>query len=217
MEARNRLRLAGRQAKPARRPGVDQQGPADRPVLAEILPRRGSRQHQAVRRRQGGVGIARQNRIGHDLEEVGVGPGDPVVGRLVADLQDALRRGDAGGRLDLGEIQLHPGRRRRLDHIDGPQLLARQEQVKIEPVDLFMAGNEPVESVFVADVEADQDRSRKTDGQPQDGDGRIEAVAADVAQGCRQVVAEHRTCSPIRSGGRRRAWPGRRGWRGTIR
>jgi hypothetical protein len=56
---------------------------------------------------------------------------------------------------------------------------------------LLVARNEALEAVFVADVEADQDRRCETRGQPEDGDARVKPIAPDVTKRNRQIVPEH--------------------------
>ncbi len=171
--------------------GIDQEGLADRRILAEVLARRPAGEHQPIGRLERGVGISGEHRIGHDPEETGIGPDERFLEGLVSDLEGGPARGQTGRPFDLREIELELGRRHRGRRRQHEGLGARQDQGFGEAVDLLVAGNELLEAIFVAQIEPDQDRRGEADGQAGDGDGRVDPVAREVPQRGRDVVLQH--------------------------
>ncbi len=140
---------------------------------------------------QGGHAISRQHRIGHHFEEVGVGPADSVYRPGLAPSQRLAGRLEPGHGLHLWEIQreVRPHRPQRAVHL--LDLLAGQGEVELDAVDVLIARDEPLEAVFVSDIKSDHDRRGEADGEAEDGDPRVEPVAAEVAEGGGEVVAQH--------------------------
>ncbi len=194
---------------------VDHQHLADGGVLAEVLARRRARQHQAVGRGQGRVGVTGQDRQGHDLEEIRIGPEHRFGDRDVAMLERGRVVLEPRHVFSFGEIQpeIAGGHGRRA--IEPLRLLPGQLDVVLQAIDAFVAGDEAFERVFVAQEQSDEDGHGEADRQAQDGNPRVEAVAADVAKRGGDVVTEHRCAPPIRSAGRSRAWRGRPSRTGT--
>ncbi len=84
--------------------------------------------------------------------------------------------------LRLGEVQPEEAGGGDGGAVEPLRLLARKDDVVLQPVDAFVAGDEALEGVFVAQEQADQDRRGEADREAEDGDPGIEAVAADVAE-----------------------------------
>ncbi len=110
---------------------------------------------------------------------------------MVAGLQRDPPLRQTGRALDLRKIELQLGRRHRRHGWKHERLGARQDEGLAQAIDLFLAGDEALEAVFVAQVEADQDRGGEADRQARDGDGGVEPVAREVSQRCGDVVLQH--------------------------
>ena len=171
--------------------GVDHQGAADGGVLAEILAGHLASQDQAVRRLEGRIGVAGQDRQGHHLEEAGIGPDNVLADGDVPTLEVGIRDRQPGDLRRLGEVEPEISGHGRDGPVDGARFRSGESQIELQAVDLLPTGNEPLEADLVADVEADQDRRGEAGRQAEDGDGGIESVAADVADGGGDVVSQH--------------------------
>ncbi len=191
MEARDGLPFAGRQVGTAIQARIQLEGAADHVIPAEVLAGHLACQHHAVRGRHGGVRIAAQYRQAHHLEEIRIDPGDRFVGGRLADPDLGVAHIQPRDVFYFREVQLQEVRGGRGGDIDMPGLLARQQQLQLQPVDALMVGHEAIEADLVAQVEPDQDRRSEADAEPQDGDAGIEPVARQVAKGGGEVVAEH--------------------------
>ncbi len=176
---------------------VDQHRAADRGVDTEVLAGRLAGQDQPVRRLQGSVGISGQHRIGHDPEEVRRDPDRGLRSGDIPALQERTAGAEAGDVFHLWERQLQGARQDAAGEDHRPGLLAGQGRVGLQSIGALVARQKALESVFVAQIEADHDRRGKADRQAQDGDAGIEPVAGEVAQRGREIVAEHDPYSPI--------------------
>ncbi len=61
-------------------------------------------------------------------------------------------------------------------------------------IQIFMARNEMIEAQLVGDHQPVQDRRRQAQRQPEDGDGRLQPVGGQDAQGGDQEMAQHHSC-----------------------
>ncbi len=164
---------------------------ADRGVLAEVLAGHLAGQHQPVGGLHGGVGVARQHRVGHHPEEVRPDPGRRFRGGDLASLQEQPRRAHPGGVLHLGKIEPERSGQRSAGEDHGHGFLAGHGHVRFQAIGALVAGQEPLEGVLVAQVQTDHDGRGEADRQAQDGDAGIEPVAGEVVQRGGQIVAEH--------------------------
>ncbi len=182
----------------ARGGGLHLQSVADRQVLAEVLARHGPRDHRGVRLLQGCVEISAQGPQGEHLEDVRVGPGDGLfVARVVCGRTAQGRGGRHQPRHRLGARERGPdlGGKGRRACVAGHRVRARHEGPKGggDGVNALVAGDPMVVGQLVAHELADQDGCSEGGREAQDGDGGVEPVALQVAQGRDEVVAEHRT------------------------
>jgi hypothetical protein len=140
---------------------------------------------------QGRDRVSREHRVGQYLEEVGVGPSHALPGLGLVPSNPAAGTGQPGDGLHVRKVERELGGRGARGGIGGGGLLARCEYVRLQPVDVLIAGDEPLEAIFVADVEPDQNRCGETRGQSEDGDAGIKPVAREIAEGGDEVIAQH--------------------------
>ena len=161
--------------------------------VSEVLAGHGLGQHHGMRFDQGGPGVALYERDGEDVEDRRVRENEvplvePVL--LIPDEPAGSRRLDPGVALDFRVVPRKDGRpgRGRDGRFDRSVRNRGGFRNAVDTVFFLMM---LVVGEFVLHVEQDQHAARHADGQPEDVDGRIALVPAQVSQGDGQVVPDH--------------------------
>ena len=167
--------------------------PADRVVLPEVLAGHGLADDHRIRRRERGGGVAaHQGHVEH-VEEVAVGPVDPLLVELPVfgrEQPGPHRRSNAEHFLRLGkpgpdEVAQDPGRPRRA--------------VRHNPVDPLSPRVVPVVAQLVADVQEDDQAAGHADGEADDVDRGVGPGREDVPPRGEEVMSDHGLVLPLSS------------------
>ncbi len=171
--------------------GVDEDRAADGGIDAEVLAGRLAGQDQAVGRLHRGVGVPRQHRIGHDLEEVRRDPDRGLRGGDIALLQERPTGAEPRDVGHLKELQLQGTGQHPAGEDHRPRLLAGQRRVGLQAIGPLVARQEPLEGGLLAQIQADHDGGGEADRQAHHGHPGVEPVAGEVVQAGREIIAEH--------------------------
>ncbi len=158
-------------------------------LVAEVLLRRGVAQDHRVGVREGGGGTGAEWE-GEDLEEIGVGESDALFEGVLGSPHVGPFPHDAGRPFDLRKFGCHR-RSEREGHRSPRHRVLPPALDRLHHHDPVAVRVERIERVVDLQEEVDDDATRERDGQPDDVDGRGDAVPEQVADGGFQVALKH--------------------------